>query len=573
MRRWLLLPVALLLLPPAQPALSEPVPVTMNMTEDWTGAPSYFRDPAVLEFRGKVYLFWEGDDPSGAWPGYHGNMYYRTYEDSGGVTSLGEVITLTPSSSPFEGEHRNEKIYPIVFKDRLYLVWNSADRAQVPDGNVGWVEILVKYFDGERWSENFMVNAPVEPYNLSQRGANQFATAAVHDGRLYIAWERNVQHPVDGVPRFYSDIWLRSTDGGSWDAPRLVSSPTLRDYNECPVLRSFAGRLFIGWEQVDFRDPSKWSWKMLVRTFDGTALGPLVEVASATNPGTKDSYPRMLPFDNPRTGRAELYLIWRVVGTGGFQFFTKAAIVYSVFDGTEWSEVREAASVSVGAGGGVGASNIGRMDATVHGDRLYITWATTNDAIKAGEDFDIAIRSFDGEHWGPVTEATVSGDESLPGPWERTGSSRPVAMDPAGLPTGFSPLSDWRPARVRMDNDPRFVEYRHRLYVSWRMIPDFRFYGYMVVYMKVVEDYDTDGDGVADTADVFPDSPADWRDSDGDGVGDNTDPAPHNPDIWTMSQARPAPEPENPVAPLVLLLLLGASTAYFLRPSRKGGER
>jgi len=29
----------------------------------------------------------EGDDPSGAWPGYHGNIYYRTYEDSGGVTS------------------------------------------------------------------------------------------------------------------------------------------------------------------------------------------------------------------------------------------------------------------------------------------------------------------------------------------------------------------------------------------------------------------------------------------------------------------------------------------------------
>jgi hypothetical protein len=213
------------------------------------------------------------------------------------------------------------------------------------------------------------------------------------------------------------------------------------------------------------------------------------------------------------------------------------------------------------------------MSVAVHNGKIYLAWATTDDALKAGEDFDIAIRSFDGESWGPVTEATVSGDESLPGPWERTGSSRPVALDPSGLPTGFSPLSDWRPARVRLDNDPRLVEYRHRLYVCWRMIPDFRYYGYMVVYMKVVEDYDTDGDGRADTADMFPDGPADWQDSDGDGVGDNTDPAPYNPDIWLISQARPEPQPENPVAPLALLLLLGASAAFFLRPSRKGDEK
>jgi len=76
------------------------------------------------------------------------------------------------------------------------------------------------------------------------------------------------------------------------------------------------------------------------------------------------------------------------------------------------------------------------------------------------------------------------------------------------------------------------VEYKHRLYVCWRMIPDFRYYGYYVMYMKVVEDYDTDGDGYMDTADVFPDDPADLAGFRQDGAGDNTDPAPYDPDIW-----------------------------------------
>ncbi|MGS0730905.1 M9 family metallopeptidase, partial [Shewanella sp. 0m-11] len=37
------------------------------------------------------------------------------------------------------------------------------------------------------------------------------------------------------------------------------------------------------------------------------------------------------------------------------------------------------------------------------------------------------------------------------------------------------------------------------------------------------ETSDTDGDGVGDNADVFPTDPTEWADSDGDGIGDNAD--------------------------------------------------
>ena len=41
-------------------------------------------------------------------------------------------------------------------------------------------------------------------------------------------------------------------------------------------------------------------------------------------------------------------------------------------------------------------------------------------------------------------------------------------------------------------------------------------------------DPDSDGDGIPDSSDDFPNNPAEWNDSDGDGVGDNSDEFPYN---------------------------------------------
>lgn len=587
MRSLLVLVSFVILLPLIPPACADPVPAVLNMTDDWTGAAHIFRDIACVQYRGKVYLFWEGDDPSGMWPGYHGNLYYRTYEDSGGLASLSDVVSITPTVATFQGEHRNEKLFPVVFKDRLYAAWSSSDRAQVPYGNVGWEEILVKSFDGRAWSDNFMVNAPVEPYNMSRRGANMFPFAAGFGDRLCIIWQRTVQYWDAGTSYSYTDIWMRSFDGESWDAPVMVSPPTTFAHNEGPVACVFGGKLFIAWEQVDNRDPANaWGWRMLVRSFDGKGFGPVQEVAYSTAPGFKDSYPRLVGFDNPYTSQQELYLFWRVMSLSGQDYSLGAAVAYSVFNGTLWTDERAAAPIATGD---VTASGIGRMSVAVHADRIYLAWALTDDYVKASEDYSLGVRSFDGRNWGPISEAAtgasaippgaeldledaalVNSSEVLPGPWEATGSPKPAKMDIEGLPVGWSSNPYGLPARVSLVNNPQLMEYKHRFYIFWRMIPDVRYYGYHVIYMKVVGDFDTDGDGYTDTLDAFPDNPADWRDSDRDGVGDNTDPALYDPDIWLSSQARPAAEPGNPAAPMAVLLVLGASATFLLRPSRKG---
>merc|ERR1712196_447857 len=43
------------------------------------------------------------------------------------------------------------------------------------------------------------------------------------------------------------------------------------------------------------------------------------------------------------------------------------------------------------------------------------------------------------------------------------------------------------------------------------------------------ESADSDGDGIGDNADAFPNDPTEYSDADGDGVGDNTDMFPDDP--------------------------------------------
>jgi len=49
------------------------------------------------------------------------------------------------------------------------------------------------------------------------------------------------------------------------------------------------------------------------------------------------------------------------------------------------------------------------------------------------------------------------------------------------------------------------------------------------------ETVDTDGDGVGDNGDAFPNDPSEWADSDGDGHGDNGDAFPSDPSEWADS--------------------------------------
>ena len=74
------------------------------------------------------------------------------------------------------------------------------------------------------------------------------------------------------------------------------------------------------------------------------------------------------------------------------------------------------------------------------------------------------------------------------------------------------------------------------------------------------EQYDTDGDGFGDNIDKFPYDQSEWMDSDGDGVGDNEDEAPFNPDFpGDNEEYSPSPQNDRSDGGLISWILMGGA--------------
>ncbi len=95
-------------------------------------------------------------------------------------------------------------------------------------------------------------------------------------------------------------------------------------------------------------------------------------------------------------------------------------------------------------------------------------------------------------------------------------------IDPSSIPGGHSNTVIYG----LPDDDGYFNSlgiYPREINISWGGYdtdPKHWFIGWLIV---VDSDPDTDGDGVPDSEDVFPEDPNEWADADKDGVGDNAD--------------------------------------------------
>ena len=78
------------------------------------------------------------------------------------------------------------------------------------------------------------------------------------------------------------------------------------------------------------------------------------------------------------------------------------------------------------------------------------------------------------------------------------------------------------------------------------------------------ETLDSDGDGVGDNGDAFPSDPSETLDSDGDGVGDNADPFPNDPN--KDGSVLPLPEPPRQSSTLIVERYNGQDRVWNVNP-------
>ncbi|MBM4248745.1 MAG: hypothetical protein FJ149_04810 [Euryarchaeota archaeon] len=505
------------------------------VTTDWLGVePS---ETTAIEMEGKLFICWQGKDARPDGNGTRGAIYFRTYEESGPRQNVtwGPIYNLTDTSRTEDHfGHFNDYPKMVEYRGKAHVVFQSEDHTQKPaPRNTTLLDILMRSFDGTAWSEVVFVNDPPPAgtdYNCLHPGA------AVFRDQLFVAYNRMV-----GAR---SEIVVRNYDG-QFGAEEVVSVQSNTTQCDWPSFAVFKDNLYLTWEANDALEGNS---QVYISANDGSGWG--VPRAFYTIPvrGFKDIFPKLVVYGNPATGNEELYALWRTVDGEGatYKGLGDQDILMRRVDGP-------GPYLPVSPPSDDGDDN--RPNAAVQGGTMYIVWKTVDESVSDGADWDIVMRSFDGQNLSPVSLLSMPGDRCE------------------------SVIIDTEPHNLGDDEFPSVATYRGRLYALYETydnitgIPD-KAPGVNTrsIVMRLAVDTDTDGDGYPDSSDAFPEDPKEWKDTDRDGVGDNSDARPLDPDIQFIK-----PEPPvgtDPVYTYVILAVLAALavSAVALAAFNGGGK-
>ncbi|MEM4728385.1 MAG: hypothetical protein QXH42_01305 [Thermoplasmata archaeon] len=518
----------------------ERVPTFKVVTWDWTDVePS---ETTALEWNGKLHIVWQGKNPHPE-GGMRGAIYYRTFDDSSPRqnASWGPIVNLTPvERSNDRFGHANDFPNITLYNGKIYVVWESEDDSQKPPPrNSTLHDILMKSFDGTRWSDVIIVN---EPPPEGEEWRCYHPRAISYGGKLYVGYSR-----MRGA---FAELVVRTYDG-SLGNEVVVSPPSATAVCDWPFFASYGGSLYLVWES---NDAASARTSIYLSINSGSGWSPPLEVSAVPVAGFKDSFPRLAVFDNPVTGVEELWGAWRTVDGEGaiYRGPGDQDIVMRRIDGPSIGPY-----IQVSPPSDTGDDN--RPNLVAFGGKLWVVWQSADEATSDGMDWDVVMRSYDGKGLSSIIPISRSGDRCE------------------------SVVIQTEPHNLGDDEFPSVAVYRGRLFVLYETydnvtgIPDSSDgLNTRAIVMRLAVDADSDGDGWQDSSDAFPHDPLEWRDTDGDGVGDNSDFRPLDPTVQRASQVPiPAPEDRSGLVVAILLFLVLVGLALLVAgtvPCRESQE-
>jgi hypothetical protein len=484
----------------AEPSLGELVEFVLLSPQPASADIMNDEIPHVLVLGDQLAVVWESDythwlNPDGTSPvEYPENedILVRFFRDG----QWTDIFNVSTDGLPFNGYgHRSGAV---VFQGKLHVFWNSHAWS---DG--GSFSVIMRIYDPatDSWDEaRAIIDTPPD-------GIDAGASAAVHDGKLWWAWQSRRPAPDNGTDPGI-EVHSRWYDGSQWGPVVSISRGEPGSDTE-PSVRTSGGTVHVAWSHDDPVTPGNPDIHYCSLLPDGTWS----EVTHGLGNGPDRGDKKVKLFDwNGAVG-----MVWQSDGISqrGNIF---SDVMLNLQENGEWGPAR-VVSVQDREKGNT------NPDPIIFRDMLYIAWTTTDDGITTGTDRDVVMRDFDGERFGDIVG--LSPVDTQMGPNQSDEGSVELAVFDGNIYAVFdaiySPLTDGPNKDIL-----------------------FRYVG-----------YDLDGDGHDDLVDEFPRDPEEHVDTDGDGVGDNADAFPRDPTRWE-------PEDEDEEGSMLLALASIAAVVIVL---------
>jgi len=380
-----------------------------NLTmEGFTNIVGHALDPFLVTYKGELYVLWSTNVTTISDGGKDFDLMFRKYND----TSY-PAVQLNLRDTAYD----DTDSYACEYNGKLYVAWvrywTGTQRS----------DIMLAVYDGYYWTEQRMMS----PNGYSD---NDGVELIVYKNKLYMFWRTNdptIRDVYDAEnnneDRNLDFVYRVCDETGTW------SSTYEFDYG---IEDNFIGtggkywsfdlevcfdKLFIVFDTdiTKYSSPTTGTdYEIVVKSFDGTAWSAGTRI-SRTGDYAYDQIPKLTLFDNPITGKQELYAVWITDmlngsdGPNAEKNNYRDDIVYSVYNGAYWSEVRWISPREdwyTDCYPSVIQFNGLLYVIWVHGLDVNISTSQQSYGATYSIRGDIYLRVYDGLGWQPIRELT-----------------------------------------------------------------------------------------------------------------------------------------------------------------------